>query len=181
MKKAPFTPAILTAALAVALSPADAGPKHGHSIQFGKHAPFSAEDLPESKFKTKLKRLSATKRNKAMRRLHSFDFTDHDLTHLEIDKQGGVFYADTFDLTELEDISTEDTVEQPQPVAPEDTFKLHSKPGSSNIIYIDVNGHTISNTAWNDSSARKAPTGPMKFAGTSLAPVAKNHAASFGS
>ena len=38
----------------------------------------------------------------------------------------------------------------PAPLA--DTFKLHSKPGSSRILYLDFDGHVISGTAWNQNN-----------------------------
>lgn len=34
----------------------------------------------------------------------------------------------------------------------EDTFKLNSLPGASKTIYLDFDGHTTTNTAWNDST-----------------------------
>ncbi len=37
-------------------------------------------------------------------------------------------------------------------IAPADVFSLHSRPGSSNVVYLDFDGHTIENTAWNNSS-----------------------------
>ena len=30
-----------------------------------------------------------------------------------------------------------------------ETFKLHSRPSATKVIYLDFNGHTTSNTAWN--------------------------------
>ena len=33
------------------------------------------------------------------------------------------------------------------------TFALHSRPGSSRVIYLDFNGETITGTAWNNSSS----------------------------
>lgn len=30
------------------------------------------------------------------------------------------------------------------------TFKLHSRPGSTKVLYLDFNGHTITGTAWNE-------------------------------
>lgn len=37
-----------------------------------------------------------------------------------------------------------------EPTAPlETTFQLHSKPGAPKTIYLDFNGHTVSNTVWN--------------------------------
>ncbi|MEO5680108.1 MAG: Ig-like domain repeat protein, partial [Acidimicrobiales bacterium] len=39
------------------------------------------------------------------------------------------------------------------------TFLLHSRPGSNHVIYLDFDGHTVANTAWND-----ADTGPSFYA-----------------
>lgn len=39
----------------------------------------------------------------------------------------------------------------PTGIADEDTFLLHSKPGSNRVIYLDFDGETIQNTAWNQS------------------------------
>lgn len=38
----------------------------------------------------------------------------------------------------------------PAPLA--DTFKLHSKPGSSRILHLDFDGHVLSGTAWNQNN-----------------------------
>ena len=32
-----------------------------------------------------------------------------------------------------------------------DTFALHSRPGATKVIYLDFNGHTTSNTFWNEA------------------------------
>jgi hypothetical protein len=53
------------------------------------------------------------------------------------------------------------------------TFKLHSKPGSQRTIYLDFNGHNVSNTFWNvdidgDGPGTAVPNGthpPMDLAG----------------
>jgi subtilisin-like proprotein convertase family protein len=36
------------------------------------------------------------------------------------------------------------------PFPTEDTFRLHSRPGSAKIIFLDFDGHTTTNTGWND-------------------------------
>lgn len=36
------------------------------------------------------------------------------------------------------------------PFPPAQTFLLHSRPGAKKIIFLDFDGHTIQNTAWND-------------------------------
>jgi PKD repeat protein len=36
----------------------------------------------------------------------------------------------------------------------EQTFKLHTRPGATRVIYLDFDGHTTSGTDWNDSETR---------------------------
>jgi len=38
-----------------------------------------------------------------------------------------------------------------------DTFKLHSRPGSNRVIFLDFDGHVTSNTSWNTSYTGGAP------------------------
>ena len=40
-----------------------------------------------------------------------------------------------------------------------DTFLLHSKPGSRRTIYLDFDGHDVTNTAWNGPSGGNVPNG----------------------
>lgn len=150
MKSKTFKKNLLAAAIAMALPTIAISAPPENVRHYGKNAPFLIDDLPTSKVKDKLKALPASKREKAMRWLHSFVFTELDLQHLEIDNEGGVLYNDTFDTTELTDAIV-DTIESPQAISTADTFKLHSKPGASNVIFIDVDGHTLSNTAWNST------------------------------
>ena len=51
-----------------------------------------------------------------------------------------------------EELSAGDTLRDHTAAFPLDqTFKLHSLPGSSKVIYLDFNGHTATGTAWNAS------------------------------
>ena len=34
----------------------------------------------------------------------------------------------------------------------EQVFSLHSKPGASNVVFLDFDGHTIEGAAWNDNN-----------------------------
>ncbi len=43
------------------------------------------------------------------------------------------------------------------PIPYVDTFRLHSKPGSQRVIYIDFDGHQVSGTAWNANYTGAAP------------------------
>ena len=53
-----------------------------------------------------------------------------------------------------------------------DTFELHSKPDSQRTIYLDFNGHNVSNTLWNGPSGNNLPNGDhpaMDLAGNGAA------------
>lgn len=41
----------------------------------------------------------------------------------------------------------------------EQTFKLHSKPGSKRTIYLDFDGHNVSGTLWNGEAGNNLPSG----------------------
>ncbi len=65
-----------------------------------------------------------------------------------IDTKGRLFFIEEF---------PEPTVEDELPTLAsglfpyEQTFKLHSRPGSKRVLFLDFDGHTISGTAWNNS------------------------------
>ena len=118
---------------------------------FGLGHAFDLDSLPASKLKDRLESLPAPAKDKAMKWLHKFSFTNQDIKHLRIDDNGGVFYSDTF--TAIEDTSYGSPVDgQPDSaLTSANVFTLHSKPGSGNVVFLDFDGHTISGTAWNNS------------------------------
>lgn len=61
-----------------------------------------------------------------------------------LDECGLAFYVDSA-APQATTISNPETA----PFAYDQTFLLHSKPGSTKTIYLDFNGHTVSGTAWN--------------------------------
>ncbi len=67
---------------------------------------------------------------------------------VRVARDGRIWYAD-FELTGSESTAPVTSFAAPFPYT--DTFRLHSKPGASRVIYLDVNGHTITGTAWNQS------------------------------
>ncbi len=68
---------------------------------------------------------------------------------LRVDPDGMLLYADPLPpLDGLRDAGPSDA--EPGPFPPEDTFRLHSLPGASRTLFIDVDGHTVAGTAWND-------------------------------
>ncbi|NOR70940.1 MAG: PKD domain-containing protein [Methylomarinum sp.] len=156
MNTTQFKKTMLATAIAVSLLPVYTIASPNKVKQFGKNAPFLIDELPTGKVKSKLKSLAYNKQQKALKWLHSFAFTEHDLKHIQIDNEGGVLFGDSFDMPEPATTVTESTT-LPQTISAADTFKLHSKPGATNVIYIDVNGHTFSNTAWSSSTIEARP------------------------
>jgi len=69
---------------------------------------------------------------------------------LWIDKKGRVLYIDEFPTKFLEPEKLIQ-VAQAESFPLNQTFKLHSKPNSKRIIYLDFDGHTITGTAWNNT------------------------------
>jgi len=156
MKTIQLKKTVLATAITILLLPTYSAATPNKVKQFGKGSPFQMNELPNGKVKSKLKSLSHGKQQKAMKWLHSFEFSAHDLDHMQIDNEGAVLYGDTFDTPELATTTTEPT-DLPQAISATDTFKLHSKPGATNVIYIDVNGHSFSNTAWNAGTINAVP------------------------
>jgi hypothetical protein len=140
------------------------GPAYTQSDQgetsrvFGQGHPQSIRDLPAGKLRNRLEALPPQASSKALRWLQEFSFPETDLATIEIDENGGVFYGDTLlpeagqaDSDEITDIAATDAV--PSNTL-DDAFKLHSRPGSPNVVYIDFDGATISGTAWNGTHAQ---------------------------
>ncbi len=70
---------------------------------------------------------------------------------LHVDLTGKLMYVDE-GLTEYpQPAPGEAPVAEPAPFPLNDTFKLHSKPTASRVIYLDFTGHVASGTGWNSS------------------------------
>lgn len=151
MQTPQFKRNILSAAVAILLLPSITTAAPEQTRVFGKNFPFLISQLPTGTVKAKLESLPRAKRQKAMKWLNSFSFTAHDLKYIKIDNEGGVLFEDTFNIDE-QATKPEPTDTVQAIFSPTDTFKLHSKPGATNVIYIDFDGHTFSNTAWSPST-----------------------------
>ena len=62
-----------------------------------------------------------------------------------VDQDGQVLYVD------VAPTSGDPQTAQAAPHPYDQTFELHSKPGSQRTIYLDFDGHLVANTAWNSS------------------------------
>jgi hypothetical protein len=124
-----------------------AADKHAY---FGQSMPASIGDLPPGLLRAQLKNLPAPAQARALQWLHGFEFPAADVAFLRADPQGGIFYEDPAQPSDPAG-STGDT---PAPAAatPLNVFALHSKPGASRVVYLDMDGHVVTGTAWNASS-----------------------------
>lgn len=67
---------------------------------------------------------------------------------LRLDRQGRLYTVDELERALPEQGAQSDNLSgQTAPL--EDTFKLHSRPSAKRTIYLDFNGATLTNTAWN--------------------------------
>jgi Metallo-peptidase family M12B Reprolysin-like len=129
----------------------------------GSHRPFSINDLPRGKFRKQLESLPAPAQARARSWIQSFEFPPEDTEALNADNEGGILYTCEFPAGENINANTENTnvttLDEPQaaaiPVVPfPDPLKYHSRPGAANVIFLDFDGHIITDTAWNSSLGR---------------------------
>jgi len=130
--------------------------------RFGKDVLFTADDLPDTELRRKLKTLPAAKHARAMERLKSVSFSAEDAKNLRADDAGEIYYvcemtAETKAFMRALTPSTPAVAESdpplaaaPIPVANPPIY--HSRPGSSRVVILDFNGHYVTGTAWNGGS-----------------------------
>ena len=151
MRKTFLSMTVAAIALSVAVLPGTVVSAPAKNKVFGEGMPYGLEDLPPGRVKSRLEALPAPARQQALRWLQSFSFPEQDLEYLRFDETGGVLYADTHTVdsagTEAIAGSTEVSA-----IAPEDTFRLHSRPGAAKVVFLDFDGHTITGTIWNSAA-----------------------------
>jgi hypothetical protein len=115
------------------------------------------EDLPAGRLRARIEGLPVQARDRAVAWLNSFHFTPLDLDSLEVDPEGGIFYADSFNLAPpAAGAEVEPPVEAAAvPVNPfPASLVFHSRPGAPNVLFLNFCGESVSNTAWNSSLSR---------------------------
>jgi hypothetical protein len=114
------------------------------------------EELPPGRFRSQLDQLPAPAQERSRRWLRSFHFTTGDLESLHVDRAGGIFYI-------CDPAPKSTTVAAAAPVLGEVTVPItpfptnlifHSRPGSPNVLYLNFNGETVTNSQWNTLSNR---------------------------
>ncbi len=152
-------PVLIATVLSAAIGTAVAQPPDhavGQPPMFGKGHPFDTGDLPPGRTRDRLDALPVPARERALDWLHRFDFPEADLDALQIDDEGGVFYADPVPPApasgEEEGPGTDAPATEPAANAADNAFTLHSRIDAANVVYLDFDGHVISGTAWNSST-----------------------------
>jgi hypothetical protein len=128
-----------------------------NSRQFPPGTVTKLEDLPGSRLRTHLERLTEGPRQRAWEQLKSFHFTELDLGSLDVDDEGALFYADHFALDPAAIPAQEESVipAVALPVSPfPDGLIFHSRRGSSNVLFLNFAGENVTNTQWNTSLGR---------------------------
>jgi hypothetical protein len=115
---------------------------------FGNGAPTSSTDLPTGELRESIESLSAAPRERALQWLQSVEFSAQDLPYMKADRQGSIYYVDTF-MTEKAPRGNAAAASGPQGITAKNVLKLHSRPGAANTIFIDFDGAKISGKAWN--------------------------------
>ncbi|MGB5611911.1 MAG: hypothetical protein WBM67_04565 [Sedimenticolaceae bacterium] len=89
------TAGLLVGACSVTATPPDTQAGGVAQQMLGKGHPFTIADLPEGRFRSRLESLTPAAQDRAIAWLHRFEFPLNDLESLQVDDEGGVFYADS--------------------------------------------------------------------------------------
>jgi len=127
--------------------------------QFGHGQPKQIGDLPPGQLKQKLQSLPPQASAKALKWLQDIEFTGTDLDVLKVDNAGGVYFEDTLlpDLTLAQQSPSATLPDDAPGTTLADAFKLHSRPGAPNVVFIDFDGHVFTATAWGAGSFSAVP------------------------
>jgi hypothetical protein len=116
------------------------------------------DQLPAGRFRTRLEQLPDAARGRALRWLRSMHFTEHDLTSLHADRDGGIFYVCETGMIPEESPAADAPLEVGLAAVPVSPFPpgliFHSRPGSANVLFLNFAGENVIDTAWNDQLDR---------------------------
>lgn len=140
---------------------------------------LQAASFPASALNFELQTLPAPAQQRALDTLGRVAFSSADIPFLHVDASGAVYIEDHFTVPEqYEEAAIAQTPSVAQ-ITEAEAFALHSKPGSSKVVYLDFNGHVITGTAWNSGAAAVFNALPYdldgnsaSFSGTELANIA---------
>ena len=129
-----------------------------------------AGDLPAGAFRARIEGLSAQARGRALNLLNRNAFPPEDVASLNATDAGDIYYSCVF--PGIHPIAEPAPPAGPSmlasiPVTPfPAALRFHSKPGSANILFLDFNGTTVTDTSWNIAFGQSIFT-PVAFSADS--------------
>ena len=135
----------------------------------GRAADVRIRDLPEGPLRAKLSSLSPEAAARALIALGQIPDYRQDLPSLRADYQGDLYYVCGMGQTGV--VKAAALAAGPVPplagVVPSSQPPVyHSRPGSTNILYLDFGGHVVTNTRWNaDKGVARWDCGPFDVDG----------------
>lgn len=158
MIRFPCRLAVLSVAAVLAGPVAQAATEGASARMFGGGRAVALRDLPAEGLRDGLERLPEPAQQRALGWLQRFEFPGEDVRSLRADADGGVFYACEFPAAPAGAVAAAETpgvAAAAVPVAPfPAALKFHSRPGATNVIFVDFDGHSVSGTAWNTDLGR---------------------------
>lgn len=107
-------------------------------------------DLPPCVFRAQVEALKPEARDRALRNLEAVAFHRNDLASLRADSEGGIYYACALEVPRADEpLPTRLWRAPAAAVSITNPPVYHSRPGSTNVLFLDFNGHVITNTMWN--------------------------------
>jgi alpha-tubulin suppressor-like RCC1 family protein len=117
----------------------------------------TAAEIPAGRFRTELEKLPPAARARALAKLAQSRVPLADLASLHVDAGGHLFYVCAFP---ADSAAAPGIAGAEPPAAAAATVAAaavpiaqpplrHSRPGSSRVLYLDFNGHTVTGTRWN--------------------------------
>ncbi len=123
---------------------------NSHARFFGLGHPKTILDLPPGQLRDKLRSLPTNAKGKALGWLQGISFPAEDVRNLRVSNDGSIHYADIFlPNAESADASTGESETLDGAASADQVFRLHSRPGASNVVFLDFDGHAIEGVAWN--------------------------------
>jgi hypothetical protein len=110
---------------------------------------FDVQKLPASRLRERLLGLSETSRARAEAYLARRVIPTWDLANLRVDDRGDWYAVCAARTTVAAEPTAAVSAARAALAAAPVTPAYHSRPGSTKVIYLDFNGHTVTGTAWN--------------------------------
>ncbi len=120
---------------------------------FGARGAVTLDEVPAGRFREQLQQLTPAARARALAALERLRIPHNDVAALAADIDGHLYYECAREPVSGEPLaaalSAAMPVESAAPVAITAPPVRHSRPGATRVLYLDFNGHNVSDTAWN--------------------------------